>query len=364
MRNSPSHLKRASKRSYLTGFLLFAALLELAVIIYLLLPSGQKQTEPKQLAAEVKPPQLEQRLSAGLPQAETEAGDTKKDSGETESGDASELAEKESEIVEKEKPESELSATEILANEQLIAHGMGAIGGLTIPNCLEGFLAQYEAGIRVFEVDLRLTRDAKVVLRHDWWSTWQEGIDWVHIPTREKFVSEKIKGEYTPLSFRDLLLLMEEYPDICVITDSKFTDSDIFSIQFDAMLADAHELGLTYLFDRIVVQVYDGNMRTGLNNIYPFPHYIYTLYQDTTFKGTTDSFREKAAYCAQRGIEGITMDEYWWKPSFAVIAEEYGIEVYVHTVNDAEKAKKYLNDGVSGIYTDSIKPADITDTFS
>lgn len=359
MRNRPTYLRRPPGCSYLTGLLLAVSLLELAVIIYLLFPSGPEQAEPARLAAEVEPPQLEQRLSAGLLQTEAESEDSEETSDKTESKDTPEPEEEDPEIVEKEKPEGELSATEILANQQLIAHGMGAIGDLTIPNCLESFLVQYEAGIRVFEVDLRLTRDVQVVLRHDWWSTWQEGIDWVHIPTREKFVSEKIKGEYTPLSFRDLLLLMEEYPDICVITDSKFTESDIFSIQFDAMLADAHELGLTYLFDRIVVQVYDGNMRTGLNNIYPFPHYIYTLYQDATFKGTTDSFREKAAYCADRGIEGITMDEYWWKSSFAAIAEEYGIGVYVHTVNDIDKAKKYLNEGVSGIYTDSIKPADI-----
>lgn len=359
MRNRPRHLKRTARRSYLTGFLLTVSLLELAVIIYLLLPSGQEQAKPSRLAAVIEAPRLEQRLSARFPQMKTETTDTEKTYVNAEVEDISEPAEEEPEIVEKEKPEGELSATEILANEQLIAHGMGAIGDLTIPNCLEGFLAQYEAGIRVFEADLRLTRDVKVVLRHDWWGTWQEGIDWGHIPTREKFVSEKIQGEYMPLSFRDLLLLMEEYPDICIITDSKFTESDIFTIQFDAMLADAHELGLTYLFDRIVVQVYNGNMRTGLNNIYPFPHYIYTLYQDATFKGTADSFREKAAYCAERGIEGITMNESLWKPAFASIAEEYGIAVYVHTVNDTEKAQKLLNEGVSGIYTDSIKPTDI-----
>ena len=29
------------------------------------------------------------------------------------------------------------------------------------------------------------------------------------------------------MSFRDLLLLMEEYPDICIITDTKFTDAEV-----------------------------------------------------------------------------------------------------------------------------------------
>ena len=188
--------------------------------------------------------------------------------------------------AEKEKPAGERTAWEILADARLITHGMGEVDGITTLNCLEGFQAQYGQGVRVFEVDLRLTRDAKNVLRHDWWNaSWQNGIDWARIPTRDKFLSEKILDKYTPLSFRDLLQLMEVYPDICVITDTKFTESDVFTIQFDSMLADARELGLTYLFDRIAIQVYSGNMRTGLHNIYPFSHYIYTLYQDEDFTG-------------------------------------------------------------------------------
>lgn len=221
-------------------------------------------------------------------------------------------------------------------------------------------MAQYEAGVRVFEADLRLTRDVKNVLHHDWfYPDWQEGISYTNIPTREKFVSEKILGKYTPLSFQDLLLLMVEYPDICVVTDTKFTEPDIFYIQFDSLLADAHELGLTYLLDRIFVQVYDERMHTGLENIHPFPHYIYTLYQDKTFDGTEDSFREKAAFCAEHGIEGITMSDYWWKPAYAGIAEEYGIKVYVHTINDADKAREILSGGAAAIYSDSLAPVNL-----
>ena len=185
-------------------------------------------------------------------------------------------------ITEKSPPVGELSATDILSKSKIIAHGMGVApgqeAGSTPLNCLEGFEAQYAAGVRVFEVDLRLTRDGKVVLRHDWWhSDWQEGISWTLIPTREDFVSKSILGKYTPLSFQDLLRLMERYPDICIITDTKFTDSDVFSIQFDSMMEDARELGLTYLFGRIVIQFYSENMCVALNNIYAYPHYIYTL---------------------------------------------------------------------------------------
>lgn len=292
------------------------------------------------------------------PQRQAEAGAS---GGTTEAPAEAQTAEN-PEVREKEKPEGELSAPEILSGVQVIAHGMGTVDGLATLNCLEGFQQQYAAGVRVFEADLRLTRDGKVVLRHDWWHyEWQDGINWANIPTREKFLSEKILKKYTPLSFRDLLLLMEQYPDICIITDTKFTESDAFFLQFDAMLADARELGLTYLFDRIVIQVYSGNMRTALNNIYPFPHYIYTLYQDETpFTGTKEDLEKKGAYCAERGIGGITMSSAWWNPAFPGIAKKYGIQLYLYTVNDAAQARQYLDAGCSGVYSDSLTPSDLS----
>lgn len=57
---------------------------------------------------------------------------------------------------EKQKPEGELTGPEILAREQVITHGLGAVGQRTVLNCLEGFQAMYEQGVRVFEADLRL----------------------------------------------------------------------------------------------------------------------------------------------------------------------------------------------------------------
>ncbi len=344
---------KKKKCPVLTSFLLVSTLLELAVILYLLLPMGHERAEASLPDKAVEPAAVEQLAFRLQPE------DAQLLKEEEAPAAAPEDAPEKITVKEKEKPAGEPSASEILARAQLVAHGMGSIGELITPNCLEGFLAQYKAGIRVFEADFRLTRDGEVVLRHDWWhADWQNGIDWTHIPTREKFISEPILSQYTPLSFRDLLLLMEVYPDICIITDTKFDESDIFTLQFDAMLADARELGLTYLFDRIAIQVYNGNMRTALNNLYPFPHYIYTLYQDS-FKGTKDAFREKVVYCAERGIGGITMDEYWWNASFAAIAKEYDVQVYVHTVNDAAKAKELLNTGVSGVYSDTLTPGDL-----
>ena len=215
--------------------------------------------------------------------------------------------------------------------------------------------------MRVFEVDLRLTADQQVVLRHDWRAGWQSGISEISIPTMKEFLSRPILRKYTPLSFRDLLLLMEEYPDICVITDTKFTDAEVVTLQFRSMLRDAEELGLSYLFDRMIIQVYDPLMFKVVDGIHHFSSYIYTLYSEG-FSTTESDFREKAVFCAENGIGGITMWDRWWRESFAPAAEEYGITVYVHTVNDPEAARSLLDGGVSGIYTDSLTPADLEGT--
>lgn len=261
-------------------------------------------------------------------------------------------------VTEKERPAGERSAPEILADHAVISHGMGMIEGVTTLNCLESFRQQYEQGVRVFEVDLRMTRDLQVVLRHDWRAGWQTGISETSVPTLDEFRARPLLGKYTPLTFRDLLLLMEEYPDICIVTDTKFTDAETVTVQFEAMLEDARSLGLSYLFDRIVVQVYSQLMFRVVDSIGEFPHYVYTLYAEG-FNRTEQAFADIMTFCTESGVMGVTMWDYWWKAEFAPIARESGVEVYVHTVNDVQKAAELLVSGVSGVYTDSIVPEEL-----
>lgn len=259
-------------------------------------------------------------------------------------------------VQEKEKPAGERTAAEILADTTVIAHAMGSVDGEATLNCLEGFQEQYGKGVRVFEVDLRLTADQRVVLRHDWRAGWQEGVSETAVPTLEEFLDKPLLGRYTPLSFRDLLELMEAYPDICIVTDSKFTDAEIVRLQFTAMVQDAQALGLSYLLDRMAVQVYDPLMFKVVDSVHHFKHYIYTLYVEG-FGRTEESFREKALFCTQNGIQGITMWDTWWDGAYAPIAARCGVQVYTHTVNDSQQALALLESGVAAVYTDDLTPA-------
>ena len=197
---------------------------------------------------------------------------------------------------EKARPAGELSAEDILASSRTVMHGLGQLSGTSVLNCREGFDRYYARGARVFEVDLRMTSDGQVVLRHDWRGGWQEGISELSIPTRDAFLAAPLLERYTPMSFRDLLLLMEEYPDICIVTDTKFTDAEVVTAQFTAMLNDAHELGLSYLFDRMVIQVYSPLMFRVVDHLGHFPHYIYTFYAEG-FNGTEEALRERLTFC-------------------------------------------------------------------
>ena len=259
---------------------------------------------------------------------------------------------------EQEKPAGERSGPEILAESAVVEHALGAVDGNQGLNCLEGFYEHYQAGARVFEADLRLTSDGCVVLRHDWISGIQEGVDPTHIPTLEEFLSTPIKGEYTPLSFHDLLLLMVQYPDVCIITDTKLLDTEAVTRQFEAMLDEAHKLGLTYLFDRIIVQIYSPDHFIVVNGVHHFPHYIYTLYQDY-FGQNEDSFRSKAIFCEQNGIMGLTLESSVWKSEYAPIANWRKINVYTHTINDADEARALLETGIKAVYSDELNPADL-----
>lgn len=255
-------------------------------------------------------------------------------------------------------PRAGLSGPEILASTHVIAHAMGGLEEQAYLNCLEGFQAAYSRGVRAFEADLCLAADGAVVLRHDWKVELQEGIGVTSIPTREEFCSVPILGKYTPLSFRDLLLLMVEYPDICIITDSKYDAPEVALTEFGSMVRDAEELGLTHLFDRIIIQVYNGPMHESLDRVYHFPHYILTLYM-ADFDGEIQLLRTFAKYCAEHGVEGITVWAYLWNPVYQVISQQYGIPFYVHTVNEPKKANSCLKQGVKAVYSDFLTDQDL-----
>ena len=220
-------------------------------------------------------------------------------------------------------------------------------------NSKDALELHYSNGQRIFEVDFCLTADDRMVARHDWGKGWQDGIDEEHIPTERIFLSKPIYGKYTPLSLEDVILIMQQYPDIYIVTDTKDEQSDLARKEINVIVQTAKEMQAEDVLNRFVVQIYSPAMYDAIKDLYHFPNYIFTLYMVWT--NDESEFTDYCRFCRVNGIKTITMWEYRLRdnPHLAEIANEYGLEIFVHTVNDQVTAEEAEKLGASGIYTDS-----------
>lgn len=237
----------------------------------------------------------------------------------------------------------------------VVIHALGTVDGMTYTNAKEALEDSYQNGKRVLECDLIMTSDGQIAACHDW-EYWNReinnssNVNTAYIPTLAEFMSCKIAGKYTPLSGDDIVLYMKEHPDLYIVTDTKYAEPEEIRAQFGALVDTAGRNGCSGVLDRFVVQIYHSYMHGIVNEIYPFPHYIYTLYQEG-FRGEEDRIQEYAEFCMLNKIDVITMNAQYYHEELAEICSRYGLELFVHTVNDKEEIASYLDSGV-GVYTD------------
>ncbi len=234
----------------------------------------------------------------------------------------------------------------------LIAHAMGSVDGNTYTNTREAFEHNYAQGQRVFEVDFYLT-DAEnaLIATHDT-ETWkkQTGTPEETPFTYAGFMSEKILGSYTPLDADAVIDLMIEYPDIYVVTDTKFTAKEEVYTQFGQLVRCAKRKDPSVL-DRIIPQIYNPQMQEWVMGVYPFDSIILTLYQ---MQWTPQEVYE---ICKERHIGFLTVHKDLITPEAIALWDELGVTVACHTSNDQAETQKLFDMGVDLMYTDSLTPA-------
>lgn len=238
--------------------------------------------------------------------------------------------------------------------DKIVGHSFGEIDGYTYTGCLEAFEKKYDEGVRTFEVDFAWTSDEELVLRHDW--KMEEGFQDFepgYVPTKDEFINSKIYGEYTPLTYRQLLAIMKEHEDMWIVTDTKNSDPEKAREDFREIVRVAREEECEECLDRMIVQFYNEEMYYSIRNLYDFNAYIFTLYM--RWDSSYDQYTEIVRWCAANDIHNITM----WADSsknegILDYSKMYDMNIYVHTVNDDEEARALLYDGVKGIYTDTV----------
>ena len=245
------------------------------------------------------------------------------------------------------------------AGNPLIAHALGEYEGKIETNSKEAFISSWENGYRVMEADFVYTSDNTLVVRHDF----DTGGSYYRLEIKPKgnpvmdtktFQDTKIVYEQTPLTAGELLRLMDEYKDVYLVTDTKNTDKQTVQRQFRDLKRLAENLGEPEILNRIIPQIYSQEMLGWIKEVYDFPQWIYTLYQqkDVDYEAT-------AKFCAENNVGVVTMATSRATPAAVKTLKDKGIQVYVHTINRYMQMSELLAMGVSGVYTDRIKPYEL-----
>ncbi|MBA4686421.1 MAG: glycerophosphodiester phosphodiesterase [Candidatus Galacturonibacter soehngenii] len=235
----------------------------------------------------------------------------------------------------------------------LIAHAFGGISGTTYTNSLDAFKFNYSNGFKIFEVDLVLSSDDHLVLKHDWSSLVSQMLKQeISADKQDKalslseFKTMKIHGWMEPLSFEDVIEIMDKDKDIYIVTDTK-------DIPTDELFGQIVELVSKYdinILKRIIPQIYNEEMYYQIKEIYNFDSYIYTLYQ------TSSGDDEVISFMKENNLKVVTAPTFRMTEEFASKLNENNIYIYVHTINAAPEIKFFKNIGVYGFYTDFITP--------
>lgn len=233
---------------------------------------------------------------------------------------------------------------------RVVMHALGAIDGLAYTNSKEALENSYLEGNKAFECDMVLTADGELVACHDWGTGMQKGFSEDNIPTKEEFMQVKIYDQYTPMSIDEIIEFMAEDPEVYVITDTKYAEAEYYEQQFKKIVESATEHNCEDVLKRFVIQIYHPYMYGDIENIYHFDNYIYTLYQEG-YRGDIQEFEEYAKFCVLNDIDVITMYEEYYSNELLEICNRYGLQLFVHTVNDEELQKEFLEKNI-GIYTD------------
>ena len=232
--------------------------------------------------------------------------------------------------------------------EKLVIHALGEYNNTIYTNSFEG-LNYYHIikKMNLMEADFLLTKDEHIVTAHDY-----EVFNYKK-PTYKEFKQSRTRGNLTPITFEDMVQFMYTHKELYIITDTKYSDITRIEKEFNEMtqiLAKYKDVN-----ERFIIEIYNEKMYEFLKlKNYPFNHFLFTLYQRLTYPYNYTDMENIFKYCKENQIDGIIMWEKWFNDRISNFSYLYSTPVYLHTVNDIQKAIKLLNQGAKGIFTDNI----------
>lgn len=242
----------------------------------------------------------------------------------------------------------ETTGDEWFADAPLIRHAGGEVDGNTYTNSREAVLHYLEEGDRFIEIDLAFTKDGHLVCVHRWSDIYATS----YHPTLDQFIDSKIQGKFSPLTAQGLLEIMQEYPDMRIVTDLKSSEDLCAAISTLVDLADRR----SDILERFIIQLYTGREKSEIQSIYPFADEQFLL---TTYQwGTWNLYAAKV--CNEENISVITAPYGNIPDEDVALLRQLGFTLYEHTVNRVDEAQQSISRGISGFYSDNLSKEDFS----
>lgn len=236
---------------------------------------------------------------------------------------------------------SEPVSQRVLDGIERVAHAGGGYDGLTYTNSIDAL--EYNKNIySLFEIDFSWSSDNELVCIHDWEDSFERsfGLSTASAVTENLFIRLVEESSIEKCTLSSLSAWLKDNPEKRIVTDIKSMNSRALNL-----IASRYP----ELIGNFIPQVYQPQ-EYYIARLLGFDDVIWTLYR---FRGDDDAVLSNLE---NMDLYGLTMPRERANSGLAKrVFDERGLHSYVHTINSEEDFFKYLNLGVSEIYTDWLK---------
>lgn len=234
----------------------------------------------------------------------------------------------------------------IVKENKYVAHALGGIDNYSYTNSKEAIELSLSKGFKLFELDIKLTKDNKLVCVHGWKETDYNNKLGIPYDTKNpvlsynEFMNIKIQKKYTPLSYKDFTSYLTNNDMYVMLDVGNISYNDTLKI-YKEIFNETEEKDL----NKLIVGGHTSDMIKAVKEIYDFK--IINLYWAEEKNRTDEKINTKEKFlnfCKENGISSLSTSTKTYKKEKDTIKffKDNGLIVYVFTENDKEKANNYL----------------------
>ena len=233
-----------------------------------------------------------------------------------------------------------------IREQNRIIHAAGALktrsgNEVVYTNSLDALRNMYHAGNRFCEIDIREASDGVLICAHGDENHLANGSELPADADSTDFLSERLFGEFQPMTVEMLASFMNAHLDLVIVTDAQGDNLEICR-KLAELWPD--------LRDRFIVQIYH-EKEYGQVREMGFRNLIYTLYRADSEERNLWRIRH---FAETHELVGVTIQkEQFYNLKNRIAMAHCGVPFMFHTVNDYEEIKEMQRKPyVCAVYTD------------